>query len=461
MFTIDEDIEFLAHGAVSGQRKYPRWPEGGRLLRWREIVAGVLLLILFGLPWLEIEGHPLFLFNVLERQFIFFGVPFWPQDFHLVALGLLAFIVFIIVFTVAFGRIWCGWACPQTIFMEMVFRRIEQWIEGDFKAQQRLTAAPWTAEKIRKRVLKHGLFFLIAFAISNTFLAYIIGKDELIQIQTDNPANHLGGLTALLIFTLIFYFVFARLREMVCVVICPYGRLQGVLLDKKSIVVAYDYVRGEPRGKRRKQSTEVKGDCVDCSLCVQVCPTGIDIRKGTQLECINCTACIDACDGVMDKISKPHGLIRYASQEGIEQGKKFQFTGRLKAYTLVLILLLGGLGYLLLTRKAIETTVLRASGLTFQQQANGQISNLYTVEVLNKTFKPVALEFKVKNPGFSLQYVGQPLQTAQPGTFTKSSFFLLTPAKGIQENKTPLTIEVRANGQLMQEVKTNFMGPVL
>ncbi len=458
MNTADDLLEDLT--MTSGKRQYPRLPEGGRLYRWRGIVAGVLLLTLFGLPWLEFEGHPLFLFNVLERKFIFFGVPFWPQDFHLVAIGLLTFILFIVVFTVAFGRLWCGWACPQTVFMEIVFRKIENWIEGDYKAQKRLKTAPWTAEKIRKKILKHGLFLMIAFAISNTFLAYIIGKDELLRIQTDDPANHLGGLTSIWVFTLLFYLVFAKVREIVCVVICPYGRLQGVLLDKKSIVVAYDYVRGEPRGKLKKQDTAPKGDCVDCSLCVQVCPTGIDIRKGTQLECINCTACIDACDGVMNKIQKPIGLIRYASQEGIEQHKKFRFDGRLKAYTTVLMVLISVLTYLLINRKEVDTTVLRASGLTFQKQDNNHISNLYTVEVINKTFRPIELSFKVKNPDFQLQYVGQALKTARPGELTKGSFFLLTPAKKITENKTPIEIEVTANGQLIDQVKTNFMGPV-
>ncbi|MFT4031002.1 MAG: cytochrome c oxidase accessory protein CcoG [Siphonobacter sp.] len=463
MNTLEEFRDHIANQDASGKRKwiYPRLPKGGVLYKWRQITAILLVGILFALPWLEWNDHPLFLFNVLDRTFIFFGVPFWPQDFHLVALGLITFIVFIIAFTVAFGRIWCGWACPQTVFMEMIFRPLENWIEGDYKAQKKLDAAPWSTQKIFKKTLKHTVFFLISFGISNTFLAYLIGKKALLAIQTDNPMNHLGGLSSLLIFTLVFYFVFARLREIVCVVICPYGRLQGVLLDKKSIVVAYDYLRGEPRGKRQRTATaQPKGDCVDCSLCVHVCPTGIDIRNGTQLECINCTACMDACDEVMIKINQPKGLIRYASQEGIEKGTQLRFNGRLKAYTAILLALIGVLSYLLLNRKELDTTILRASGLTFQKQDHGKISNLYTVEIANKTFKAQEVSLRLKDSPFQLQYVGNGPGYIKPGELMKSSFFLIIPGASITENKTPVTIEVLVNGQVIDQLHTNFMGPV-
>ena len=244
--------DHVSNQDMDGHRRwlYPR-VVAGPLYRYRSYVAYGLLAFLFVMPWVSVNGHPLFLFNVLERRFIFFGVPFFPQDFYLVAIGLLTFIVFIIVFTVAYGRVFCGWVCPQTIFLEMVFRKIEIWIEGDYKARQRLDDGPLTREKFLKKTLKHGLYLLISFAIANTFLAYVIGKDELLRLQTDNPLNHLGGLTALLVFTGAFYFVFARFRELVCIVVCPYGRLQGVMLDRRSIVVAYDpcllYTSPSPR----------------------------------------------------------------------------------------------------------------------------------------------------------------------------------------------------------------------
>ncbi|MFD1141435.1 4Fe-4S dicluster domain-containing protein [Larkinella insperata] len=480
---------------ASGGRRwlYPR-STSGRFTRWRTFVAVVLLAALFAGPFVWVDGHPLFLFNVLERRFIFFGVLFWPQDFYLVAIGLLTFIVFIALFTVVYGRVWCGWACPQTIFMEMVFRKIEGWIEGDHNARKRLDAGPWTTEKIAKKGLKHGVFFLISFAISNTFLAYLIGRDQWLTLITDNPSQHLGGLTAMLVFTGVFYLVFAWLREIVCTTICPYGRLQGVLLDKNSLLVAYDYIRGEPRGKKVKtgpsggEELKVKswlthsrkaeptaeqpilhsslkphhskrGDCVDCKLCVQVCPMGIDIRNGTQLECINCTLCIDACDDVMDKIDRPRGLIRLDSQAGIEEGKPFRFSGRIMAYSGVLLALLGLIGFLLVSRPVMDVTVLRAPGQLFQRESDGTVSNLYLVEIINKTYRPLPVQLRVQQPGANLHFI-QPIASVPAGELIKGSFFIQLPEKSIHRNSTPLRIDVLAGDEIVDQIETTFLGPV-
>ncbi|GAB3904946.1 cytochrome c oxidase accessory protein CcoG [Larkinella knui] len=462
---------------ASGGRRwlYPR-ETTGRFTRWRTVVAVVLLVALFAGPFVWIDGHPLFLFNILERRFIFFGVPFWPQDFYLVAFGLIAFIVFVALFTVVYGRVWCGWACPQTIFMEMVFRKIEGWIEGDYNARKRLDASPWTTEKVVKKGLKHGVFFLISFAISNTFLAYIIGRDQWLTLITDNPAQHLAGLATIVVFTCVFYLVFAWLREIVCTTICPYGRLQGVLLDKNSLIVAYDYIRGEPRGKRVKNEevrgkslradqpslfapTAPKGDCIDCKLCAQVCPMGIDIRNGTQLECINCTACIDVCDSVMDKIERPRGLIRIDSQANIEQGKPFRFTARILAYSGVLLVLLGVIGYLLVSRPVVDVTVLRAPGQLFQRETGGQVSNLYLVEVVNKTYRTLPIRFRLNRVDARLRFV-QPLASVPAGELTKGMFFIDLPEKTIRQNSTPLRIDVLAGNEVVDQIETTFLGPV-
>ena len=314
---------------------FPKKPEG-KYYKYRTWVSYGLLLFLFAAPFVKINGNQFLMFNVLERRFNIFGFPFWPQDFHLFVISMIIGVVFIILFTVAFGRIFCGWICPQTIFLEMVFRRIEYWIDGDRGKQIRLAKQAWNAEKIRKRVLKWSIYFVISFLIANIFLAYLIGSDQLLRYIIEGPAANASTLISLLIFTGVFYFIFAWFREQVCIIACPYGRLQGVLLDKKSIVVAYDYKRGEKeegRAKYRKNEDREatgKGDCIDCSQCVHVCPTGIDIRNGTQLECVNCTACIDACDAMMEKVDLPKGLIRYASEENIAEKKKFTFNPRLK-----------------------------------------------------------------------------------------------------------------------------------
>lgn len=456
--------QLSAKPATKRRKLYPRVVKG-RYYRWRTVVAWVLLGALFAGPFLSRDGQPLFLFNVLERKFNFFGVTFWPQDFYLVAIGVLAFIVFIALFTVVYGRVFCGWICPQTIFLEMVFRRIESWIEGDPNSRRRLDAAPWTAEKIGKKTIKHSLFFLISFLISNTFLAYIIGNDALLTIMTDNPANHLGGLATILIFTGVFYAVFAHVREIVCTAICPYGRLQTVLLDKQSVVVAYDDVRGEPRGKLKKQDsasgkpTPATGDCVDCKLCVQVCPTGIDIRNGIQMECINCTLCIDACDNVMDKISRPRGLIRYDSLEGIQTRRPWRVTPRMIGYSGILILLMGVWAFLMISRTDLDTTLLRAPGQLYQREAGGLVSNLYLVELVNKTHHDKPVTFRVDYPGAQIRMV-QPISHAPADELTKGMFFILLPKQSIHESSTKFTVEVVSEGIVLDKVNTSFLGPV-
>ncbi len=373
---------------------YPKKPVG-KLYEYRKLVSYVLLIFLFGAPFIHINGNQFLMFNVLERRFNIFGFPFWPQDFHLFVIIMITGVVFVVLFTVAFGRLFCGWICPQTIFMEMVFRRIEYWIEGDRGKQMRLDKMPWNAEKLRKRSIKWSIFFVISFLIANVFLAYLIGSDRLIEYITDGPANHVGTLISLLIFTSVFYFVFAWFREQVCIIVCPYGRLQGVLLDNKSIVVAYDHKRGEKEAGRAKfkksedRAATGKGDCIDCAQCVQVCPTGIDIRNGTQLECVNCTACIDACNQMMEAVNLPKDLIRYASEENIEKKSKFTFNARLKGYTAVLVILLGVLTGMLFLRNDVEATVLRLPGQLYEHKGEDIISNVYTYKLINKTTKEI------------------------------------------------------------------------
>jgi cytochrome c oxidase accessory protein FixG len=345
----------------------------------------------------------------------------------------------------------------------MLFRKIEYLIEGDAHQQKKLAEADWDAHKIIKKSAKHTLFWLISFAIANTFLAYIIGVNELSLLMSEGLAIHLGKFLSLVLFTSVFYFVFARLRELVCIIICPYGRLQGLMLDKNSIVVAYDFIRGEPRGKLKKtKEAEAKplGDCIDCKLCVQVCPTGIDIRNGTQLECVNCTACIDACNEVMEKVHKPQGLIRFDSLNGITKGKKFSFNPRNIAYSVVLLGLLSVFLYALITRKDIETTLLRTPGMLYQKQEAHLISNLYNIEFVNKTFRDLNVELKLIEPEGSIKLVeANAIQVAKESV-GKASFFILRADSTIHAISTPVKIEVYENGQRIDVVKSKFNGPV-
>lgn len=494
---VEDTEEYRDHIATVDQEGkriwlYPKQPSG-RYYRWRTWVSVAFLVIFLVIPFIKVNGEQFLLLNILERKFVLFGLLFTPQDFHLFVLATLTFIVFIILFTVVFGRLFCGWVCPQTVFMEMIFRKIEYWIEGDGNEQRKLDNGPWTTQKIRKKALKHAIFFAIAVVVSNYFLAYIIGMDKVLEIVSEPISQNVGGFVAMLVFSGVFYFVFARLREQVCTTICPYGRLQGVLLVKDSIVVAYDHVRGEPRGKLKKEKpaaqpprpaeyrdpveqvlTAVKeatatiqhpvttaktGDCIDCKLCIAVCPTGIDIRNGTQLECTNCTACMDACDAVMTKINRPTGLIRYDSMTGIESSRRKIFTTRVYAYTAVLIALLALDVFLIARRGSIETIILRSPGQLYQQKDDTHLTNLYTYTLINKTSKDLPVKLQAATAGAVIQIVGKEPVSIAKGEKIEGAFFIEMPADQLKGRKTPIKIEVISAGKKIDEVETNFMGP--
>src|SRR5690554_2963896 len=443
---------------------YPKQPSG-RFYEYRKVVSYVLLLFLIAAPFIKINGNQFLLFNILERRFNIFGLPFWPQDFHLFVISMIIGVIFIALFTVSFGRIFCGWICPQTIFMEMVFRRIEYWIDGDRNKQRRLDNQPWNAEKIRKRSLKWFIFIIISFLIANVFLAYLIGSDKLIQYIKEGPLEHTGTLFPLIIFTAIFYFVFAWFREQVCIIACPYGRLQGVLLDNKSIVVAYDHKRGEGENGRKKfrkgEDREAlgHGDCIDCMQCVHVCPTGIDIRNGTQLECVNCTACIDACDHIMESVNLPKGLIRYASEDEIEKKSKFVFTARMKGYAAVLIILTGILTGLLFMRSEVEAKILRLPGQLYEHKGEN-ISNVYTYKIANKTSRDYDnVTIKLAHPKGTLQVVGKTTIQIPKEEMAQGTLFIEIPQALLKNDKTEIQLEIYNGEELIDQTKTNFMGP--
>ena len=454
--TIDEE----------GNRKYiyPKKPSG-KFYDYRKWVSYFLLLVLVANPFVKINGNQFMMFNVLERRYNIFGFPFWPEDFYIFVLFMIIGVVFVILFTVIFGRIFCGWICPQTIFLEMVFRRIEYWIEGDRGAQIRLSKQEWNVEKITKKGLKWFIFLLLSFLIANVFLAYLISSDELFKMIQEGPKNHLSTLISLSIFTGVFYFIFTWFREQVCIIACPYGRLQGVLLDNKSINVIYDFVRGEKESGRAKynknedRNTTGKGDCIDCNLCVHVCPTGIDIRNGTQLECTNCTACIDECETIMIGVGLPKGLIRYASEDEIEKKDKFKFTNRMKGYTAVLVILIGILSGLLFLRNDMEATILRLPGQLFQHKGEN-ISNVYTFKIINKTNNDFNdIHFKLAGIKGTLKVVGeQELKVPRQG-MNEGTLFIEINHLLLERDKTKIKIEVYNGDKKIETSKTNFLGP--
>jgi len=448
----------------SGKRKwvFPRKPKGS-YTNYRTIVAVFLLILLFGIPFLKINGNPLLLFNIIDRNFFIFGQPFYPQDFFILTLGAIASLVFIILFTVAYGRIFCGWICPQTIFMELVFRKIEYWIEGDRNKQMKLDRQEWNFEKIWKKGLKWSIFLVISLIVTHFMFMYIVGYQEVFRIMEQGPLANPTNFMVMILFTAAFYFVFTWFREQVCTLVCPYGRLQGVLIDKQTINVFYDFKRGENRAKWRKgedRKAVGKGDCIDCNQCVVVCPTGIDIRNGLQLECVNCTACIDACDEVMVKVGLPKGLIRYASEDEIENQTKFKFTARMKAYAVFLTLLLGFLGFLLYNRGAMEAKFIKPAGSTYFEK-DGKINNTFNYTLLNKSNNNMVLTFKVLEPkNGEIIYSGTNKIKSEKDKISKGTINISFPEEEVKLSKQNIVIGVfDQTGKMVDSYETYFEGP--
>jgi len=449
--TIDQD----------GNRKYvfPKKPSG-KLHNYRLIVSWVLLAIFFITPFIKVNDEPLFLFDIVNRRFILFGQLFWPQDSYLFAILMLTVMVFIVVFTVSLGRLWCGWACPQTVFMEMLFRKVEYFIDGDANKQRRLVKQGWNFEKIWKRLIKFSIFALLALLISNTLFAWVLGTDRLFEIMQEPISENRAAFIGMMVLSGFLMFVYSWFREQVCVMMCPYGRLQSVLLDSNTIVVAYDYIRGEPKGNYKKgenRKEAEKGDCIDCRACVDVCPTAIDIRNGTQLECVNCTACIDACNKTMDRVGQPWGLIRFDSEKGISLGQKLKLNARLIAYIAVLLALFTFLNVLLFSRSDVEATILRTPGLLFQQQDDGKISNLYNIKVVNKRREQFPIEIKLmSHQGKIVMAAGDMI--VQPAASTEGVFFVYLDNSDVN-GKIPIELGVYSNDELIDEIHLTFVGP--
>lgn len=439
---------------------YAKKPKG-KFHKYRIRVTILLLSIFFIGPWIRLNDHPFLLLNIFERKFVILGNIFWPQDTQLLIFLLLIFFVFIILFTIAFGRVWCGWACPQTVFMEMVFRKIEYLIEGDYHQQQKLNNGPKNEKYYLKKISKHFIFALIAILIAHNVMMYLIGPGETLKLITQPPAENLSGFIGLLVFSGIFYLVFAIVREVACIVICPYGRLQGVLVNKDTSVISYDYNRGEPRGKIKKNEIGGKhGDCIDCQLCVHVCPTGIDIRNGIQMECINCTACIDECDQVMTKIHKPKGLIRFSSLNQLKGKSSKLINVRSVAYLSVLSILVGVFMILLFTRKDIETTILKVPGQLYKKTESGLYTNMYNIQVLNKTYDPLEIDFKLKNSSGEIKMIGTDHFELDGQSKKEVILMIALPKSEIKGLKTKIHIDLVSNGKVVDHVKASFIGPV-
>ncbi len=433
-----------------GKRKkiYAKQPHGKWYNR-RTLFAWFCVAFLVLAPIIKINGNPLMLLDIANRRFFLFSNVIWAQDTFVLALIMLITVVCIVLFTVVFGRWFCGWACPQTIFLEMIYRRIEYVFEG----QPTSKSAKSKKTSLWRRLGKHIAFIIISIAITNVFVMWFTGPEKLLEVISSPIGKYQIEFLFMIGISVFYYWVYTYLREQICTFFCPYGRLQGVLLDSKSISVMYDYKRGEPRGVKEG------GDCINCGLCIAVCPTGIDIKNGTQLECIHCTACIDECNQVMKKIHKPANLIRFDSYFGIETGKKSIFNFRTYAYSAVLLVLMSVLGFTIANRSSLDLTIHRMPGTLFQEVDSCTISNIYDVKVINKTSVAKHISFKLMEIQGGKLDLTTDISILEGNKDAQSVLIITLPLKLIHQHSTDIKVGIFDNNNLVTVNTINFIGP--
>jgi len=431
----------------------------GRFHTARAVVAYGLMAVFMLVPFVRIGGDPLLLLDVMERKFWVFGVAFAPNDTALLALLMLTIFFSIFLLTALAGRVWCGWGCPQTVYMEFLYRPLERLFEGSYTAQQKIDAQGLTP----RRVLKWVTFVLVSFVVANTFLAYFVGTDRLLEWITGSPLEHPAAFGVMAITTALMTFDFGYFREQMCTVTCPYGRFQSVLLDRQSMIVSYDHTRGEPRGKRKKNApadAPPVGDCVDCKACVITCPTGIDIREGLQMECINCTQCMDACDAIMDKLQRPRGLIRYTSQDALEGKPRRLVRPRVLVYVLLVTALSVGLAVALATRAPAKVTLLRRTGTPFAVLPNGEVQNTIKLKLRNRTDAP--REYRVRLEGVTARLIpsADPLKL-DGGEQAELTLIVIAPSEAFTDGgrHVPVTFVVTDDADFEHTLKHRLVGP--
>lgn len=462
-----EDVLSTLHSDGSRRWLYPV-PATGKFWKWRLIVAWALMIVFIGLPWVKVDSKPAVFLDLMSREFTFFGLTLYATDTFLLTLTLLASFVAIVFITAVFGRVWCGWGCPQTVYLEFVFRPIERLIEGKESVRRRRDEGPTNFDVVWRKTLKFAIYSVLSLFLAHTFVAYFVSWDQLLEWITGPPAENWGFFVMMAVTSGLILFDFGYFREQMCTIACPYARIQSVLQDRDSMIVSYDPGRGEPRGRRsRAQRKEEKdgveinlGDCIDCYACVRTCPTGIDIRDGLQMECVGCTQCMDACDSIMDSIGKPLGLIRYTSENALEGKESSVFRGRTLLYSVVLVALVSSLVYLFSTRTEVDVNVARVVGAPYSTLGEDKVLNRLRFRVQNRTPQSASFSIEAVEPaGAEVKMGGLQRLEVGPGKTERIETFVVAPEDAFSSGEAQGRFRITDGEDLERVVDFTLLGP--